>query len=314
MNEVDVQKRTIRSSSLDVLKIDDNNYFVSSSHGKICYKVFINEEEMTCTCGDFARNIRTEPGFRCKHLISVMNSIENGNGKHVKFLEKRKPKLDKQFIKNIEGRDFVLYAGLLDLAHQKGLLKMEVDLLQYPTQENNNLAVSRAVATSKSGEVFIDVGDANPINCNSKVAKHLIRMASTRAKARALRDLTNIGMTALEELGDFEDVIGEEPQKPKKRTPLKKIPGGKSKKETKPAAKKKSSEKEDKSNWKTQQSQPAEPKMSEAQKRAVYNLSRRRGISVEELEKNVQETYGCNLENLTSKNASEYIRQLQMAS
>jgi len=33
-------------------------------------------------------------------------------------------------------------------------------------------------------------------------------MASTRAKARAFRDMDNIGMTSLEELGDLNEVIG----------------------------------------------------------------------------------------------------------
>ena len=55
------------------------------------------------------------------------------------------------------------------------------------------------------------------------------------------------------------------------------------------------------------------PVMSEAQKRAIYNLSRRRGISVDELENMVQEKYNTSLENLASKDASGFIRQLQQA-
>jgi hypothetical protein len=57
----------------------------------------------------------------------------------------------------------------------------------------------------------------------------------------------------------------------------------------------------------------AGPRMSEAQKRAIYNLSRRRGISVEQLEQMVADAYGCDLENLTSSDASAFIRQLQQA-
>jgi RecB family exonuclease len=85
---------------------------------------------------------------------------------------------------------------------------MEVDLLQIPTKENEHTAICRATGKTANGGLFIDIGDANPMNCNSKVARHIIRMASTRAKARCLRDLTNIGMTCLEELGDLTEVVG----------------------------------------------------------------------------------------------------------
>ena len=53
--------------------------------------------------------------------------------------------------------------------------------------------------------------------------------------------------------------------------------------------------------------------MSEAQKRAIYNLSRRRGISVEDLEQMAVDAYGMAIENLTSKDASSFIRKLQQA-
>jgi hypothetical protein len=57
-----------------------------------------------------------------------------------------------------------------------------------------------------------------------------------------------------------------------------------------------------------------QPMMSEAQKRAVWNLSRRRGISVEELQRMVTESYGVELEHLSSRDASSFIRNLQQAS
>jgi len=54
--------------------------------------------------------------------------------------------------------------------------------------------------------------------------------------------------------------------------------------------------------------------MSTAQKNAIYNLSRRRGISVEELEKMSTDAYGVKVEHLTSTDASSFIRQLQQSS
>ena len=56
-----------------------------------------------------------------------------------------------------------------------------------------------------------------------------------------------------------------------------------------------------------------QPAMSEAQKRAIYNLSRRRGISVEDLEQMSVDAYGLSVENLSSKDASAFIRNLQQA-
>ena len=69
-----------------------------------------------------------------------MNSIPRNEILEAQFLEKRKPKLDERFIKQVEGKDFALYSGLLDLAHQKNLTSMEVDLLQFPTKENEHTA------------------------------------------------------------------------------------------------------------------------------------------------------------------------------
>lgn len=111
--------------------------------------------------------------------------------------------IDKKFIINLQGKEFVTYEGLLDLAHQKGLKSIEVDLIQKPTQENNMTAICKATAKTEN-EIYTDIGDASPQSVNRNIAPHLIRMASTRAKARALRDLTNIGMTALEELSEDE--------------------------------------------------------------------------------------------------------------
>ena len=54
--------------------------------------------------------------------------------------------------------------------------------------------------------------------------------------------------------------------------------------------------------------------MSSAQYSALCNLSRRRGLSLEEIETRAKEKYGVAVEELTSENAGEFIRYLQQAS
>ena len=162
---------------------------------------------------------------------------------------------------------------------------------------------------SKVGESFTDIGDANPGNCSSKVVKHLLRLASTRAIARALRSFTNVGLTALEELEDLNDVIGNKDYKSKPKAQEESDPEGESIRTRSRNGSVNSGKSDNSDNLKSKGNGAGEPeakapeksteaihpKMSEAQKRAIYNLSRRRGISVEELEQRAFETYGIEI-------------------
>ena len=142
--------------------------------------------------------------------------------------------VNEKFIINLQGKSFVTYEGLLDLAHQRNLLSLEVEIIQIPTNENNMTAICKAIATTDK-ERFQDIGDASPRSVNSALAPHLIRMASTRAKARVLRDLTNVGMTAVEELSMEDSVVAdgeenypispEEPPTPRQVETIKKLAG-----------------------------------------------------------------------------------------
>jgi len=114
-------------------------------------------------------------------------------------------RLKKEYITIRQGRPFVLYAGLLDLAHQEGLIEIRERLLQIPNDENKNVAVVFTEITMDVNGVkkhFTGIGDACPLNVAPPIVTALIRMASTRSKARALRDAVNIGVTCAEELGN----------------------------------------------------------------------------------------------------------------
>jgi hypothetical protein len=119
------------------------------------------------------------------------------------------------------GRRFVLYAGLLEEAHARGLRSIETELLQVPGPENGEVAIAKAVVRTEGGK-FNGIGDASPENVGRAIRPHIIRMAETRAKARALRDAINVGVTALEELisGESEEVLPE-PAAREAQAPLK---------------------------------------------------------------------------------------------
>ena len=303
------QKRNEKAQTLKVIQVNADTFFVESSKGQIAYRIQCNGDSCCCSCGDYARNIKADPDFRCKHIIALMDSIPTGEIEPVRYLTKQKPKLKEDFIIQIDGKDFVKYAGLLDLAHQIGLSKSEVETLQLPTKENGDFAICRATVVSKTGETFIDLGDANPQNCNAKVGKHLLRLASTRSIARSLRAMTNIGMTCLEELDGIDDVAGNNKSNPKSKSAPKKVsPVKKAESQKQPEPNESASDEP-----KTEPASENMPAMSEAQRRAIANLSRRRGISMEDVENMADRLYAKNLEALTVPEASSFIRELQTA-
>ena len=345
MTSAQALQRSEKSQNLKVFHLTDSPwYYVESEEGKICYKVsFVSETEFFCNCADFAKGFKNDATFRCKHLIAVMNSITDGDAENIRYLERWRPKLDESYVKKIDDKDFVLYAGLLDVAHQKNLISVDVELIQFPSDDNKQTAICKATVKTFDGKTFSDIGDANPQNCNSKVSRHLIRMASTRAKARAFRDCDNIGLTALEELGDLNEVIGNKPHshapadnvKAFAKPIIKSVPAVAAKTvppiieaEPKEASVEAAIVAADTKAKKTKAVKPGNGNgngngdtkqekvhlMSEAQKSALYNVSRRRGISSVDIEGRCMEKYGVPIEQMNSVNAGEFIRYLQQAS
>ena len=104
-------------------------------------------------------------------------------------------------IVNLKGKEYVLYKGLLMLAKKSGCTDIVVEAVEIDMDKG--FAIMRATVTGKLG-TSVDYGDATQQNTGKMIGPHFIRMASTRAKARALRDWLGCGITALEELGSKE--------------------------------------------------------------------------------------------------------------
>jgi hypothetical protein len=172
------------------------------------------------------------------------------------------------------------YAGLLAKAHEEGLKAISTKLVQAPSPENGNLAIVRATVQTHKG-VFEALGDASPENVSSFVSPHIVRMAATRSKARALRDALNIGCVALEELvaDATEEGIVEEEQS-----------GG---------------------NGRTRHD-PPEALMTEPQRRYLFRLLAQRGFEGEKAREAILRMFGVEqLNAVTKREASRMIDLVQ---
>jgi hypothetical protein len=124
----------------------------------------------------------------------------------------------REFLFDRQGKTVVLYAGLLDLAHERGVKAIRTTMLQAPSEQNGSVSIFKAVVELEDGRCFEGTGDASPTNVGRNIIPHALRMAETRAKARALRDALNINAVSAEELGD-DDEPPRQPPRPSSREP-----------------------------------------------------------------------------------------------
>jgi hypothetical protein len=110
------------------------------------------------------------------------------------------PTIAEAFIYEVHGVKAVLFNGLLHLAHERGLRSLAVDVVSV----SEAFAVMRATVTFKDGLTWSDIGDACPVNVGPRIKPHFIRMASTRAMARCLRNALDIPYVCTVELSDEE--------------------------------------------------------------------------------------------------------------
>ena len=125
--------------------------------------------------------------------------------------------VDPAHIIRLGGKEFVTHAGLLDVAHKAGLVKIETEIAKIFTAEKitgdsttatgvDSIIFKATVTMKGEGDTFKTFsafGDADNLNTGERVREHKIRMAETRAINRALRFATNIGMCSVDELGEM---------------------------------------------------------------------------------------------------------------
>jgi hypothetical protein len=113
-----------------------------------------------------------------------------------------------KYVVNVQGKDFITFPGLLQEAHALGLVSIKTELVTAATDLSNPvIQATVTLTTTNTLKEFTGYGDANASNVAPKVKGALLRMAETRAIARALRFACNIDMAALEELDAEENVI-----------------------------------------------------------------------------------------------------------
>lgn len=194
----------------DVMPQADGSILIGSSRDPLKSYLLTGS---TCECQDFVS--RKAPDGWCKHRIAAgihkrvgellpvqddrdhLATPEGGSLQETPAPVEAPHGIDPRHIVLIQGKPFVKFAGLLELAHQKGLQELRV----HWTFNSEDLSLAHAVAIFPHG-TFEECGDASPASVNRKVALHFRRVACTRAAARALRLALGVEVCSVEELAD----------------------------------------------------------------------------------------------------------------
>ena len=120
------------------------------------------------------------------------NTISN-----IKLIKSAPIKKENSMIK-IQGKDHMLYKGLLDKAHKKEE-KFSMVITESWVSEDMKMAWCKVRLTAGT-QTFDGFGSSTPENTGTMTKTHPVEMAHTRAKGRALRDYVNIGEAMEEEL------------------------------------------------------------------------------------------------------------------
>jgi hypothetical protein len=62
MTAKEMQRRNGKAQDLRVIQVEEGQFFVESSDGKIAYKAQLSDEQTFCTCQDFLKH-RQDPDF-----------------------------------------------------------------------------------------------------------------------------------------------------------------------------------------------------------------------------------------------------------
>src|SRR5205823_2039350 len=73
-----------------------------------------------------------------------------------------------QYITHLHGKPFVRYAGLLAIAHERGLVSLKVRLISVTAE----LALAEAEATFADGKTYSECADATPQNVPQHIRPH----------------------------------------------------------------------------------------------------------------------------------------------
>ena len=179
-----------------VAKVTEGKYITKIGYRGIGHPDSPAFSSCTCPAAQYSKDSTKD----CKHVIKLAQES------HAKLLHMEpapEPKVDHlQLLRdanhttNVGGKEYVLYSGLIWLAHKTGLSSIDTEMLV--CDFDKDVFIFRATASGENG-TFTGIGDATPKNCKGMVATCKPRMAETRAKARALKDYLSVAMCAFDE-------------------------------------------------------------------------------------------------------------------